>query len=51
MVIVTRFAKKLRVPSTAQIKHQFLRMWLALDPGADYRSAEARTPMARGEKQ
>ena len=29
MTIVTRFGKKLKVPSTVQIKHQFLLWWLA----------------------
>jgi hypothetical protein len=28
MMITTRFGKKLKVPSTFQIKHQLLRLWL-----------------------
>jgi hypothetical protein len=29
MVTATRFGKKLKLPSTVQLKHQFLLRWLA----------------------
>ena len=37
-MITSRFGKKIRLPSTVQIKHQLLLMWLA-----DQEKEEART--------
>jgi len=48
MTIATRFGKKLKVPSTVQIKHQLLLFWLKDQLAKE--AAESEDRRARGEQ-
>jgi hypothetical protein len=45
MTIISRFGKKLRVPSTFQIKHQLLLFWLKNQTAKEATEAETNEPV------